>query len=54
LAKTTKNNNIKENKEENDNKEDKGNELDINYCPKNATLADLLTKPLTKANIRKI
>jgi hypothetical protein len=41
LAKTTKNNRIKENKEEKDNKRDKGTELDIKYCPMNATLADL-------------
>jgi hypothetical protein len=54
FAKTTKNNIIKENKEEKDHKEDKGNELDLKYCPTNATLANLLTKPLTKANIRKI
>jgi hypothetical protein len=55
-----KNNEIKENKifkentEEKDNKEHKGKELDIKYCSTNATLADLLTKPLTKAIIRKI
>jgi hypothetical protein len=39
---------------EKDNKEDKDKELNIKYCPMNATLADLLTKPLTKANICKI
>jgi hypothetical protein len=48
------NNKFKENNKEKDNKEDKGYELDIKYCPRNATLVDLLTKPLTTANIRKI
>jgi hypothetical protein len=43
-----------ENAEIKEMKEDKGKELNIKYCPTNATLADLLTKPLTKANIRKI
>jgi hypothetical protein len=45
---------FKENTEEKDNKEDKDKELNIKYCPTNATLADLLTKPLAKANIHKI
>jgi hypothetical protein len=35
-------------------KDDKGKESIIKYCPTNATFADLLTKPLTKANVRKI
>jgi hypothetical protein len=37
-----------------DNKEDNDNESNIKYCPTNAALADLLTKPLMIANIRKI
>jgi hypothetical protein len=35
-------------------KEDKGKESIIKYCTTNATFADISTKPLTKANIRKI
>jgi hypothetical protein len=44
------NNKIKENKEEKDSKDDTDIESKIKYCPTNATLADLLTKLLTKAN----
>jgi hypothetical protein len=47
-------NKFKENKEEKDNKEDKDIESKLKYCPMNATLVDLLTKLLTKVNIRKI
>jgi hypothetical protein len=53
-SKIKENNKFKENKEEKGNKEDKDNESQIKYCPTNATLADLLTKPLMRANIHKI
>jgi hypothetical protein len=43
-----------ENAEIKEMKEDEGKELNIKYCPTNANVADLLTKPLTKANIHKI
>jgi hypothetical protein len=41
-------------KEKTRKKTSQGKALSIKYCPTNATLADLLTKPLTKANIRKL
>jgi hypothetical protein len=53
-AKNAENNKIKENQEEKESKDKNGKELIIKYCPTNATLADLITKPLKKANIRKI
>jgi hypothetical protein len=52
--KNKENNEIIEIKEGKDKEEGKSKELSIKYCPTNATLADLLTKPLTKANIHKI
>jgi hypothetical protein len=53
-AKINENNKFKENTEEKDSNKDKDNESNIKYCPTNATSADPLTKPLTKANISKI
>jgi hypothetical protein len=53
-AEISENNKFKENTEEEGNKKENDNEPNIKYCPTNATFADLLTKPLTKANIRKI
>jgi hypothetical protein len=53
-AEIKENNKFKEKTEEKDNKEGKDKELNIKHCPTNATLADLLMKPLTKANIHKI
>jgi altronate dehydratase len=53
-AEIKENNKIEEINEEKDNKEEKGKELSIKSCPMNATLADLLTKPLMKANLHKI
>jgi hypothetical protein len=45
---------IKESSKTEESEEDKSKESIMKYCPMNATLADLLTKPLTKAIIRKI
>jgi hypothetical protein len=53
-AKIKENNEIKEIKEGKDKEEDKGKELFIKYCPTNATVSDLLMKPLTRANICKL
>jgi hypothetical protein len=49
-----KNAKIKENSKTKEIKGDKGKESNTTSCPMNATIADLLTKPLAKANIRKI
>ena len=53
-AEISENNKFKENTEEKGNKIENDNEPNIKYCPTNATLADLKTKPLTKTNIRAI
>jgi hypothetical protein len=53
-AKNAENDEIKEIKDGKDNKEDEGKELIFKYSPTNSTLAELLTKPLTKASIHKI
>jgi hypothetical protein len=48
--KTIKSNKIEEKEKEKENKDKNGNDLNM-YCPTNATLANPLTKPLTKANM---